>query len=127
MRFQVEWFPRWCAAFVGDVVVWLDVAKADKAWSRDNGLYIPRDKFEEHQWKYARFGEWFLDQRQPVEMAHVGLEGRKLHFTDGRHRFAWMRDHGAQALPVTACRGDASPMLKHLGTQSRECIVTLSR
>ena len=24
----------------------------------------------------------------------------KVEFTDGRHRFAWLRDHGLQALPV---------------------------
>lgn len=93
----LKWEQAWPGT--GDVTVWVDVAKANAAWCRDD-LYIPEGA-PDHQWKYTRFGEWLIRAAIPIEMPHITLRYWTLHFTDGRHRFAWLRDHGVVALPVT--------------------------
>jgi hypothetical protein len=48
-------------------------------------------------------------------MPHISLKHYTMHFTDGRHRFAWMRDHGATMLPVTITSDQAVGLDKWLG------------
>jgi hypothetical protein len=95
---KIKWMAQWGEE---DVVVWLNVAKADKAWRRDEDYYIPPGGAG-HEYKYRKFGEWLESERaKTVWMPHVGLWRYAMHFTDGRHRFAWMRDLGVESLPVT--------------------------
>jgi hypothetical protein len=42
-------------------------------------------------------------------------------FENGRHRTAWVRDHGATALPVLACASNADEIAAELGTLERTC------
>ena len=44
---------------------------------------------------------------------------------DGRHRFAWMRDHGAEALPVAVPKSEAAEVARLVGTKSQICRVTM--
>ncbi len=105
-----------------DVIVWVDVTKADSLWQRDS-LYISPGA-PEHRWKYERFGQWLACARCPVAMSHVSVgDGNSLCFTDGRHRFAWMRDHRANAVPVTIWRGQARRLAKLAGTNFHLCEV----
>ena len=112
---MIEWVPQWSVA--GDVVVWIDIAKADRAWRRDPDYYIPPNG-PDHEHKYRKFGQWLsAEPVRTVWMPHVGLWRYTLQFTDGRHRFAWMRDHGVQSLPVTIIEAQARRLRNWLGSQ----------
>jgi hypothetical protein len=105
-----------------DVIVWVDVAKADTLWQRDS-FYIPLSA-PDHRGKYERFGQWLARAQCPVEMAHVSVgDANSLSFSNGRHRFAWVRDHGANAVPVTIWRGQARRLAKLAGTNIHLCDV----
>lgn len=111
----VRWKDQWG---FGDAVVWLDVAKADAAWKRDADYYIPIGAPENHH-RYREFGTWLLRANRVVWMPHVTLWRGQLSFTDGRHRFAWIRDHGADAMPVTTDPADAKKLSAKLGSAAR--------
>lgn len=108
----IRWQRQWGR---DDVVVWLDVAKADRAWQSDADYYIAAGG-PGSEWKYRKFGEW-LEANPAFEiwMPHVSLRHYTMHFTDGRHRFAWMRDHGAETLPVTIAPAQAARLQSWLG------------
>lgn len=57
-----------------------------------------------------------------VHMPHVCLYENKrfVSFTDGRHRFAWCRDHEVKFLPVSVATKKEEKKFKRLfGTESR--------
>jgi hypothetical protein len=91
----IRWKRQWGGS---DIVVWV-IRKVDDAWRSDPipGYYVPRGKCVRH-----RFGDWLrkYSDSEKAWMPHLGYIGYK-HFTDGRHRFAWCRDHGVRAMPVT--------------------------
>ena len=63
-----------------------------------------------------------------LKMPHIGLnveDPDPIGFTDGRHRFAWMRDHGARAMPVTIDKSDVTAARKMIGSRSRLCRVRI--
>lgn len=68
--------------------------------------------------RYWGFGEW-LAERRKVWMPDVGLSDGHISFNDGRHRFAWLRDHGVRALPVTVSPRIEAEMERRFGTKSR--------
>lgn len=113
----IRWKDQWG---LGEPVVWLDVAKADSAWRRDVGFYIPAGA-PEHRDRYEKFGEWLLRANRVVWMPTAVLFRGRLDFTDGRHRFAWLRDHRAEAIPVTTdrTRNWAQRLEAKLGTPLR--------
>src|SRR5690348_11870497 len=114
---EISWASHWDLRDLpngDDVIIWADVAKADALWSLDT-LYIPRG-VPDHRGKYERFGNWLSKSTTPVEMAHVCVApGGSLSFTNGRHRFAWVRDHGALAVPFTVWNGQARRLSKLIG------------
>jgi hypothetical protein len=113
----IRWKRQWGG---GDRVVWISVRKLNEGWKKDPspGYYIPLGNCIEH-----RFGEW-LNHRSPHErvwMPHISLCGI-VSFTDGRHRFAWCRDHGVKAMPVSVASKREAEMVKRLfGSASRVC------
>jgi hypothetical protein len=52
-------------------------------------------------------------------MPVVGMTGNAADFTNGRHRFAWMRDHGVEALPIACEPGEADDLRRRFGTAAR--------
>lgn len=94
--------------------------ESDRAWKRDADYYIPSGG-RGSEWKYRKFGEW-LEAHPLIQiwMPHVSLRNYTMHFTDGRHRFAWMRDHGAMTLPVTISPEQASRLETWLGARTAE-------
>lgn len=111
----LRWKDQWG---LGEPVVWLNVVEADLAWRRDAGYYIPPGA-RDH--RYEKFGEWLLRANRVVWMPTACFYRGRLNFTDGRHRFAWLRDHGAEAIPVTtdSSRGWAGRLEAKLGTPLR--------
>lgn len=109
---EIAWVPQWSD---DDVVVRIDIAKADRAWRRDPDYYVPRGGVG-HEYKYRNFGKWLsTEAAHAVWMPHVSLWRYTLHFTDGRHRFAWLRDRGLKTLPVTIAPSQAERLQRWLG------------
>jgi hypothetical protein len=89
------------------LLVGVKVQQFDAAWSRETDLYVgPHGRIknggEAHRYFY--FGHW-LAIRDPQEehviapIIHVCEDG-SVGFENGRHRFAFLRDHGVNVMPV---------------------------
>jgi hypothetical protein len=87
-------------------VVWVDVPRFDAAWKAHEGqseLYIaPRPT--PRSWNRG----WY-------SMPEVWFDGAALSFQNGRHRFAWVRDHGGKRIPVAVRAEQAGPLRQALG------------
>jgi hypothetical protein len=114
------------------VRVWIDVTKLDAmlrlvpsdyvGFAGENGIlgkYTGVDDF-------VRSGKEALYMPKAGVRSHAGSAGDKIaYILDGRHRFAWMRDHGAQAIPVSAPADEALEIAKLVRTKFRVCRVTM--
>ena len=57
-------------------------------------------------------------------MPHISFYEGVVYFADGRHRFAWCRDNGVKAMPVSVdTPGEAETIRKFFGSKSRTCRV----
>jgi hypothetical protein len=96
-----------------DPVIWTAVDLLDSAW-RSSSDYLGSDGGGSDQdGKYAQVGEFLVEAvaHRQIFVSAVSLDRGAVVFTDGRHRFVWLRDHGLRALPVEV---------------SRECLKTYS-
>jgi hypothetical protein len=105
----------------GDIPVWVDVPKLDIAWQRDRRHYLSPDKAPLTH-KYRRFGEWIANGH-PIWRPLVSFKDNVIAFTDGRHRFAWLRGHGVKAVPVAASDTYAEVIRRSFGTKNRRSIL----
>jgi hypothetical protein len=115
--------PKSCRLQIEDgssVVVTVDSNKVDADWSRDKDFYIGgpdsknviRNRLGS---RYDQFGEWFA-KGQPVEMSELYISYYdKPGFVNGRHRFAWMRDHGVVEIPVVVPTEQAEEIKRRYG------------
>ena len=110
-----------------DAIVWVDIQKLDQSWRNDPGYVGPNGADSNMTGKYEKVDEWlpeFVKAGRPVFMPTVCLnDAGEIAFTDGRHRFAWLRDHGAVALPVGVPRDQAATMETRFGTHRRKTIL----
>lgn len=105
-----------------DAVVWIDVAKLERNWCRQDKYVGPRGSGDAIGDRYARFGEW-IRHGQPIDMIVVAIDtDGNISFSDGRHRFAWLRDHGVVALPVQTSPECADAILRCFGSELRESV-----
>jgi len=123
----IQWeVPKACRAALEsgeDAIVWVDVAKLDASFKHDRGFYVGPGGEGGIKGRYPRFDEW-VKEGHPVAMPEVGFGYRDTAtFTNGRHRFAWMRDHGAQAVPVVTDADRAEEFAKQFGTNLRRTAV----
>jgi hypothetical protein len=96
------------------VVVWVSVPKVDEYWKRDDGYYLGRETCNGEA-RYLRFDDWIKTHTE-VWMPVLSLVDRRcISFTDGRHRFAWFRDHGLKAMPVITDRGYGAALRRQVG------------
>jgi hypothetical protein len=58
-------------------------------------------------------------------MPTVALHAGGLCFSNGRHRFAWLRDHGVEALPLATIHGKR--LEAEVGTELRESRLVVVR
>jgi hypothetical protein len=97
-------------------VVWVDVGRFDASWARDD-LYVAPGGEGGMARRYAGFGQWLAAGEAPVEMPEVGLSYRdEIVFNNGRHRYSWLRDHGATAIPVVTETENAQAIQERFGT-----------
>jgi hypothetical protein len=118
---QLRWVMQWGRP---DVAVWVSVKKLDSSWRHDVTHYIGpdcriADKGSGSSYKYRKFGEW-VARRKQVQMPHVNLDPDGIvAFTNGRHRFAWLRDHGMLSLQISTNRDQVMEIKRRFGTRSR--------
>lgn len=109
------------------VSVWISVQKLDAAWQLSTGDYIGAGgtgaAIED---RYNEFGEWIISTggREHVEMPILGLDEDSVSFTDGRHRFAWLRDHGVLAIRIEVESEQQKEFETHFGSADRHSIIT---
>lgn len=100
--------------------VMLDVAKVEQGWRKDRGFHIgPGGTGDAIRGRYERFGE-FLKSGTPIEMPEIGTtQGGRVVFTNGRHRFAVLRDQGVHELPFMVSREEAPAIVQQFGARSQ--------
>jgi hypothetical protein len=102
-----------------DVPVWIDIQALDQSWAKDE-LHVSVGGEGGMKRRYVGFGQWIASATVPVEMPEIALGHRnEVVFTNGRHRFSWLRDHGAEAMPVLVDRDQAVEIQRRFGTSKR--------
>lgn len=77
------------------------VDKVDRMWAKDD-LYVGKGGAGGIGNRYDRFGEWLTTTNEPVKASSIAVKkDGSIAFDNGRHRFAWFRDHGYDVLPVS--------------------------
>lgn len=89
---------RYCKA------VNVNVKKFDELWAKEEDYYIaPNGTTNTIGDRYERFIEW-MNERNPeekIEMPYAIVTDRgKADFSNGRHRFAVLRDNGLKIIPI---------------------------
>lgn len=108
-----------------DEVVWIDLAKFDLCWREASDYVGPGATGDRIEGRYERVGK-YVAAGNPLFMPRVCFDDDGIiTFTDGRHRVAWLRDRGAEALPVEAPPDQAATIRARFGTACRETIFAL--
>lgn len=117
---------QWKAPHYSDhEVVWVDPNLVDQSWSKDKDHYISGPDHKNAIGKrYDRFGSWLSTAREPVEMSVLSLDWKnEIYFSNGRHRFVWMKSHGAQAIPVLVPSEQAQEIKDRFGAAHQETMI----
>lgn len=102
-----------------DETVWISVPKIEASWKKNRAQYIgPGGSGPSIGDRYRKFGVW-LERGDAVWILWVGFENGEVAFTDGRHRYAWLRDHGVQSMPVDVDPAIAEEMQRRFETEER--------
>ena len=124
---EIRWKRQWGPT---DEIIWVDVEKLNASWSKDDSYLGPDSATTDDQHdRYIRFGEWLRENLATTEVCipHIGVDDGIVFFTDGRHRFAWCRDHGVKYLPITTSPGCYGPEIEKLfGTEVRQSMLPRS-
>jgi len=117
---QLRWIPsRDNELYPGDTIVWVNVEKLSAAWSQEKDSYImPNNLGDEPSPKYEKFGVWFASNYEII-MPCVYTQDERIHFVNGRNRFAWLRDRGVKFLPVTTELSSSQEVNDRFGTDVR--------
>lgn len=117
---------RWCRHPLDqseDVLIWVDLTKIDFYWKSDRNYVGPRGTGAAIAGRYHMFGKWIM---KGEEIEYVSLnrssEGHIV-FSDGRHRTAWLRDHGVVAIPILTESQSTQWLLEKCGSDLRESIL----
>lgn len=95
-----------------DPVVWIEPAKLDVVWRLSHDWVGPGGVPGGLCDRYAKAGRWFA-AGNITDMCQIWISKDRIEFNDGRHRFAWLRDHGVAAIPV-----QISPECLELGVEA---------
>lgn len=117
---------QWKAPHYSDhEVVWVDPNLVDQSWSKDKDHYISGPDHKNAIGKrYDRFGSWLSTAEEPVEMSVLSLDWKnEIYFSNGRHRFVWMKSHGAQAVPVLVPSEQAQEIKDRFGAHQQQTMI----
>lgn len=97
----------------GEKLVWVDADKFDKGWELDKGFHIGKGGtggIHNRYYDFIKLLQMPREKRKPMlwgkkqeiiaPEVYVDEDG-KVSFTNGRHRFAVIRDLGAKKIPVS--------------------------
>lgn len=103
-----------------DVRVWIDIDAFDGEWLRsDQYIAAPGDATDNQPEKYDRVGKRFV-AGEPMWMPEVCMDADGiLSFRDGRHRYLWMREHGALSMEVAVSKSQATEVRRLCSTRRR--------
>lgn len=91
----------------------VNVKKLDDAWSKDASNYIGPNGKGGIRDRYKQFGE-FSKTAPSIEASDVHVnENGFIMFGNGRHRFAYMRDHGIAVAPVAMSNESIQNAIKY--------------
>ena len=119
--YEIPWrqtFPHPDWEDPGDAVVWVDVASLDSAWRETDQWVSPGGQSGAQDNRYHRVGEW-IEAGKILDMCEIAFDEHSVSFTNGRHRFAWLRDRGVRAMPAQVARSCAAEFEKWFGTPLR--------
>jgi hypothetical protein len=87
-----------------DVLVDVLVEPFDRAFARETGFYVGEGGAGGIAGRYDRFDKW-IATAVSLEAPEVYVdEDGGVGFSNGRHRYAWLRDHGAVRIPMAMSR-----------------------
>lgn len=125
---EIEWRFRPMAAgwddVEDDVAVWIDVRAFDQAWRETDQYVVPGGANGQDQ-RYARAGVW-LTSKGFSDMLVVSADDHTVGFTDGRHRFSWLRDQGVEAMPIQASPESGRRLEARFATRQRRTVFKIS-
>jgi hypothetical protein len=80
----------------------ISVPAFDSLWANDTGYYIGHGGDGSIKNRYPDFGKWLQQTNEPVIAPSVSIDNHgNVSFSNGRHRFAWFRDHGYKTIPLS--------------------------
>lgn len=104
-----------------DETVWISVAKFDASWIKNQAQYIGAGgSGAAIGERYKKFGMW-IERGEAIRIPWVGFKHGEIAFIDGRHRYAWLRDHGVKSIPIDVDPGIAEEVRRQFGTNERAC------
>jgi hypothetical protein len=109
------WWKRQCGG--EDRIVWVSVAMLDDWWKAEGGYYFIKGQGRADAYRIIHER---VERGEVLPTPHLGFyfgNPMRIGFTDGRHRFAWVRDLGGVALLVTFERTQAPRARKIFGPQ----------
>ena len=82
-------------------LVKLHTNELDRLFSKNKDFYIGAGGTENAiKGRYDKFGD-FIQNSPTLEIPQIEVTSDgKINFGNGRHRYAWLRDHGIQEMPV---------------------------
>jgi hypothetical protein len=119
-----NYVPVWIAVLKLDAMLPLASNMHHVRFAGENGIgdkYTGVDEFVRSHKRTLLSMPWVKIERACEKHPDQDI----VYIMNGRHRFAWMRDHGAQSLPVGASVSEADEIARLVGTKDRVCRVTM--
>ncbi|MBK8631747.1 MAG: hypothetical protein IPN84_16625 [Sphingomonadales bacterium] len=121
----IEWHPNPAAEgweqTEPDGVVWVDVTKLDAAWQRTEQYVLPGGANGQGS-RYERVEQWF-EENCYSNMFFAVICDDGIEFGEGRHRFAWLRDRGVEAIQLQVPSDQEHHFIFQFGTELRESVL----
>jgi hypothetical protein len=107
-----EWNENPRGLLDSEIVVWLNVEKIDASFRKDRDFYLDGpDSKNAIGDRYARFAQW-LERGIAVNPPEVHISAwGSIGFSNGRHRFAWMRNNGVTEMPFVVPKEQAEEIV----------------
>lgn len=88
------------------LLVPINVSKFDEKFKK-SWQYIGHNGVDGIKDRYSQFGDWLHKTDEDIEAPLVGVsKSGDVDFTNGRHRYAYLRDNGVKHIPVSMSASD---------------------
>lgn len=97
-----------------DIMYSIPISAIEEGWKRDKDFYFGAGE-EDVYGRRARFREW-RKKNIPIEAPEIYIDSKGIvYFTNGRHRFAELRDEGKTHIAVAVSKDSDKTMLNNMG------------